>query len=248
MDVSGNTILITGGTSGIGLGMAQKFLELDNEVIICGRREKRLKEIKNEHPSVITKVCDVSEDRQRVALHEWVTEQYPEINVLVNNAGIQLKMDLTQPLDMDRVRSETDVNFYAPVHLSSLFAPDLKEKSNAAIINMSSGLAFTPISWMPVYCATKAALHSFSLSLRHQLKDQDVKVFELIPPSVDTELGHNYRSDPNASHGGMPTEQFIEEAFKLLKNDEFEAAIGQSKNLHNQREKLFEVLNSRRPG
>ena len=101
---------------------------------------------------------------------------------MINNAGIQLKMDLTRPLDMDRVRSETEVNFYARLHLSSLFAPDLYGKSNAAIINMSSGLAFTPLSRMPIYCATKAALHSFSLSLRHQLKDHSIKVFELIPP------------------------------------------------------------------
>ncbi|HKK45391.1 MAG TPA: SDR family NAD(P)-dependent oxidoreductase [Balneolaceae bacterium] len=244
MNISGNTILITGGTSGIGLGFAEAFLNQGNDVIICGRREQRLKQIKKKHPEIIIRISDISKDEQRQSLFEWVAKHHPKTNMLINNAGVQLKTDLTQPVDMQRVRTETDVNFYGPIHLSSLFARHLADKKDGAIINISSGLAFTPIAWMPIYCATKAALHSLTLSLRHQLKDTPVKVFEIIPPSVDTELGHDYRSDPNKSHGGMPISDFVDEALDALKKDKLEYAVGRSKNLHEKREKLFDMLNS----
>jgi uncharacterized oxidoreductase len=144
---------------------------------------------------------------------------------------------------MDRVREETDINFYAPIHLTSLFTEHLSSRSDAAIINISSGLAFTPLATLPIYCATKAALHSFTLSLRHQLRDSIVKVFEIIPPSVDTELGHDFRTDPNKTHGGMPVNEFIEETMEALRSDKFETAIGQSLNLYMKREELFGLLN-----
>ncbi|HKJ32367.1 MAG TPA: SDR family NAD(P)-dependent oxidoreductase [Balneolales bacterium] len=243
MELSGNTILITGGTSGIGLGFAEAFLSTDNHVIICGRRKERLHQIKEQHPNIIIRVADLSIDDERRALFEWTIKNYPDINVLINNAGIQLKTDLTHPVDMDRVKKETDINFYAPIHLASLFAGYLNRRSDAAIINISSGLAFTPLATMPIYCATKAALHSFTLSLRHQLKDSFVKVFEIIPPSVDTELGHDFRSDPSQSHGGMPVADFINETLEALRNDILEAAVGQSMNLYMKREELFGILN-----
>jgi uncharacterized oxidoreductase len=243
MKLSGNTILITGGTSGIGLGFAEAFLSTDNHVIICGRRKERLQQIKEEHPNIIIRVADLSMDDDRKELFEWTIKNYPDVNVLINNAGIQLKTDLTQSVDMDRVRSETDINFYAPIHLTSLFTEHLSSRSDAAIINISSGLAFTPLATMPIYCATKAALHSFTLSLRHQLRDSIVKVFEIIPPSVDTELGHDFRADPNKTHGGMPVNEFIKETMEVLRYDKFESAIGQSMNLYMKREELFEVLN-----
>jgi len=243
MRTSGNTILITGGTSGIGLGFAKAFLEADNTIIICGRREDRLQNIKKKYPDIITRVCDVSNENERKQLFNWSIENYPDLNVLINNAGIQLRADLRKPVDMERVHAETSVNFYAPVHLSSLFSNHLSKKENAAIINISSGLAFTPLAIMPIYCATKAALHSFSLTLRHQLKDQSIKVFEIIPPSVDTELGADFRSDPSQRHGGMPVHDFIEKTIQALKNDKFEAAIGESQNLYMKREELFGILN-----
>src|SRR5205823_2332721 len=114
-------------------------------------------------------------------LFTWATQTFPELNVLVNNAGIQLMTDLTQPVDLGRVQSEITINFIAPLHLSSLFAAHLSSKQSAAIVNITSGLAFTPLAFMPVYCATKAALHSATLSLRHQLKNTPVKVFEIAP-------------------------------------------------------------------
>ncbi|KAA6438984.1 SDR family NAD(P)-dependent oxidoreductase [Dyadobacter flavalbus] len=244
MIVTGNTILITGGTSGIGLAFAEEFIKEGNRVIITGRREDRLEAIKNKLPEIITRVSDVSDAAQRAGLAEWVFQNYPETNMLINNAGIQLVTDLKSPVDLERVRTETETNFIAPVHLASLFTPHFAEKENAAIINITSGLAFAPLAFMPVYCATKAAMHSLTLSLRHQLKQTGIKVFEIAPPAVDTELGHDRREDKSQSHGGIPVQEFIAGAMKAIKNDELEAAIGQAAGLRSKREALFEQMNS----
>ena len=243
MNTSGNTILITGGTSGIGLAFAEEFLRLGNKVIICGRRQNRLSEIQQKHKDIVTKTCDVADAKDREALSNWVISNYPDINVLINNAGVQLLADLTKPVNLVRVASEVETNFIAPIHLTSLFAQHLASKQNAAIINISSGLAFVPISFMPVYCATKAALHSLTLSLRHQLKNTSVKVFEIAPPSVDTELGSDRREDKTQSHGGLPIDEFLPEAMEAIKNDVLEAPIAASKTFHEKREAMFEVMN-----
>ncbi len=243
MKLTGNTVLITGGTSGIGLAFAEKFLELGNKVIICGRRENRLIEIKNKHGEIITRVCDVMDADQRKALAGWIISNYPETNILINNAGVQLLADLTKEVDMERIYREVEINFIAPVHLTSLFASHLSGKREAAIINISSGLAFSPIAIMPVYCATKAAVHSFTLSLRHQMKDKNVKVFEIAPPAVDTELGSDRRKDKTQSHGGMHVNEFIREAITFLQNDVYESAVGMAENMRQKRELLFTNMN-----
>jgi uncharacterized oxidoreductase len=245
MQLSHNTILITGGTSGIGLAFAKEFKQRDNTVIICGRREDKLEAIMLQHPGIITRVCDVADEKQREELVTWLVTNYPDVNVFINNAGIQLDTDLTNPCNLDRVRLEIETNLVAPIHLSSLMAPHLRDKTGAAIINISSGLAFAPLAFMPVYCATKAAIHSISLSLRHQLKDTHVKVFEIVPPSVDTELGHDRREDKDQSHGGIPVEEFLAGAIDALQNDVYEVAIGQAEHLRAKREELFDVMNSR---
>ncbi|HEX8462446.1 MAG TPA: SDR family NAD(P)-dependent oxidoreductase, partial [Segetibacter sp.] len=157
MKTTGNTILITGGTSGIGLAFAEEFLRLGNKVIICGRRENRLNEIEKSNPGIITRTSDVASSKDREDLANWVITNYPDVNVLINNAGVQLLTDLTKPIDLSRVSNEVETNFIAPVHLASLFAQHLQTKAEAAIINISSGLAFVPLAFMPVYCATKAA-------------------------------------------------------------------------------------------
>lgn len=243
MKTTGDTILITGGTSGIGKGLAEEFVQRDNTVIICGRREERLQQIQNNYPGIITTICDITILEEREALYQWVIESYPELNILINNAGIQLPVDMTREIDIKKVRQEIEVNLTAPIHLSSLFAPHLAGKDEAAIINISSGLAFVPIAFMPVYCATKAALHSVTMSLRHQLKDTSVKVFEIIPPSVDSELGHERREDKNQTHGGMPVKEFVDEAIEAIGRDEFEAAVSQAKNLREKGETLFGQIN-----
>ncbi len=244
MQISNNTILITGGTSGIGLAFAEGFMAAGSKVIICGRREERLDDLRENYPRLITRACDVSKAADREALADWVLQNHSELNILMNNAGVQLVLDMTKPVDLDRIQAEIETNVVAPVHLTSLFAQHLATKADAAVINISSGLAFAPLAFMPVYCATKAAVHSLTLSLRHQLKNTSVKVFEIIPPSVDTELGHDRREDKTQSHGGIPITDFIAEAMEAIKDDIYEAPIGQSKGLHAQREALFEVMNN----
>jgi uncharacterized oxidoreductase len=243
METTGNTILITGGTSGIGLAFAEEFIRLGNKVIICGRRENRLDEIQQKHKDIVTRVCDVANTEDREALATWVISNHPDVNVLINNAGVQLLTELTKPVNVGRVRQEVETNFIAPIHIGSLFAPHFSAKSNAAIINISSGLAFVPIAFMPVYCATKAAIHSLTLSLRHQLKNTAIKVFEIAPPSVDTELGSDRRADKTESHGGMPVSEFLSEAMEALKQDVLEAPIAWAKNSREKREALFDVIN-----
>lgn len=245
MNISGNTILITGGTSGIGLAFAEEFLKQGNKVIITGRREDRLNEIKGRLPEIVIKVSDVTDATQRIELARWIGQDHPETNILINNAGIQLITDFSEEIDLSRIQSEIETNFTAPVHLSSMFISQLTGKENAAIINITSGLAFVPIAAMAIYCATKAAMHSLTLSLRFQLKETGIKVFEVAPPSVDTELGHDRREDKNQSHGGIPVSEFIEGAMAAIKRDELEAAIGQAAGLRVQRENLFETINSR---
>lgn len=243
MKTSNNTILITGGTSGIGLAFAEEFLKQGSKVIICGRRADRLNALKAKHPGLITIACDVADAKQREELYNTIVKQHSGTNVLMNNAGIQLAVDLTQPVNLEKVKEEIEINLVAPIHLSSLFAAHLASKSDAALINISSGLAFTPLAFMPVYCATKAALHSVTMSLRHQLRNTTVKVFEIIPQSTDTELGHQRRADKSQSHGGMPVNEFLTEAMEAIKNDVLEAAIGQSKGMLAKRDEMFKIMN-----
>jgi uncharacterized oxidoreductase len=245
MQLTGNTVLITGGTSGIGLAFAEKFTQAGSKVIITGRREDRLKKIRETYPEIIVRVSDVADEREREALAQWIIGNYPDINILINNAGVQLLTKLERSVDLARVRQETETNFIAPIHLISLFTQHLATKQNAAIVNISSGLAFVPIAVMPVYCATKAAIHSLTLSLRHQLRNTRIKVFEIIPPAVDTELGSDRREDKTQSHGGMPVRQFIEQAMHAIENDNLEMAIGNANNSREKREELFELMNSR---
>lgn len=243
MQATGNTILITGGTSGIGLAFAEEFLRLGNKVIICGRRKHRLEEIKQKRPGIITLLSDVANVHDRQALTTEVLSNHPDVNILINNAGVQLLTDLTKPVDLKRVNSEVETNFIAPIHLASLFAQHLATKNEAAIINISSGLAFVPLAFMPVYCATKAAIHSLTLSLRHQLRNTSIKVFEIAPPAVDTELGSDRREDKTQSYGGLPVADFIREAIEAIKNDLLEAAIAGAKNSREKREALFGIMN-----
>jgi uncharacterized oxidoreductase len=243
MKTTGNTILITGGSSGIGLGFAQEFLRLGNKVIICARNEDKLNKVKSQNSEIIVRKCDVSIEKEREDLFSWININHPETNVLINNAGVQLGTDIAQPLDMKRVNAEIDTNIIAPLHLNSLFIPLLKRKNEAAIINITSGLAFAPIAFMGIYCATKAAMHSLTMSLRHQLRKTSIKVFEIAPPSVDTELGHDRRTDKTQSHGGISVAEFLKEAMEGISGDVYETCVGQAKALRTKREDAFGFMN-----
>jgi len=242
MQTSNNTILITGGASGIGLALTEQFAS-SNNVIICGRREDKLQAAKERFPSVNIKVCDLKNARERNEFVRWLTKSFPKLNILINNAGIQQELNFTTLESIEKVSEEVEINFIAPVHLSSLLIPHLKTKASSAIINISSGLAFTPLAHVPIYCATKAALHSFSLSLRHQLSKTNIKVFEIAPPIVDTDLDKGGREARQQSHGGIKPEEFASQAVEAIRNDTYEAAIGFAANLRAKREEMFGMLN-----
>ncbi|MGB8658587.1 MAG: SDR family oxidoreductase [Candidatus Zixiibacteriota bacterium] len=232
MRISGNTILITGGATGIGFALADAFLREGNEVVICGRRENKLLEAKRRLPQLIVKVCDVSDGDQRKSLFKSVTAEFETLNILVNNAGIQRQLDLKKgEADLRKGENEIRINFEAPVYLSALFIPHLIDRKESAIINVSSGLAFVPLAIVPIYCATKAAIHSFSLSLRHQLAGTGVKVFEVIPPTVDTELDRGAREERGQKDRGIQPQEVAKATLKGIANDEFEIAIGMAQNL-----------------
>ena len=183
-----DTVLITGGTSGIGLALAKRYLADGNRVLIVGRNKEKLAETTAAVPGLIPILADVSLEEDRVRLFETVSGDYPDVNIVINNAGIQQRLDLMQ-LDWSVWKKEIDTNFDAPIHLCGLFAPFLQGKEHAVLVNVSSGLAFRPPTWVPVYGATKAGIHSFTYTLREQLKGQGIEVIEIIPPAVNTNLG-----------------------------------------------------------
>lgn len=221
MNMSSNTILITGATSGIGLALAERFLELGNTVIICGRRQDRLQEIQQKHPQMHVRTCDVANESERVALFTWATETFPQLNVLVNNAGIQRRIAFPPEEPWSETVTEIEINLNAPIHLSYLFTPHLEQQANAAILMVSSGLAFVPSSRMPIYCATKAGLHSFTLSARHALKSKGIEVIEIIPPAVATDLG-----GPGLHTGATPVDEFAGAVMHQLAEHKTEISYG----------------------
>lgn len=218
MNLSNNKILITGGATGIGLGLTERFLKENNTVIICGRREDVLKEVSNKFPSVITRKSDLSNADERVELYKWISKEHSDLNVLINNAGIQQWMNVTDEKFYQRAKEEIAINIEAPLHLTSLFInlPSLK-----TIVNVTSGLSFVPLTKTPVYSATKAFLHSFTLSLRYLLQSKNIEVIEMIPPALNTDLGGKGLHD-----AAPPVSAFIETIFEQLKQGKTELTFG----------------------
>jgi uncharacterized oxidoreductase len=243
MRTTGNTVLITGGATGIGLALAEQFVRRGNGVIICGRRRERLLAAKKQIPELTIRICDVSRAASRQALVEWITSKFGNLNILVNNAGIQRTVDFRKgSRDLSDADDEVATNLTAPIHLSALLVPHLRRRKHAAIVNISSGLAFTPLAVVPVYSATKAAIHSLSLSVRFQLRDTPVRVFEVAPPIVPTELSGSRHRPEDDEHKLLPS-QVAEGIIDALENDEYEVALGPAAGLHREREKLFSVIN-----
>jgi uncharacterized oxidoreductase len=220
MKLTNNKILITGGASGIGLGLTERFIREKNTVIICGRREIVLKEVADKFPAVITKVCDLSAEADRIELYNWVAENHSDLNVLINNAGIQNWMGISDSSFYQKSNEEITTNVLAPIHLTTLFT---KLKSLETIINVTSGLAFIPLAKVPVYCATKAFMRSFTLSLRHMLRSTGIEVIEMIPPALNTDLGGKGIHD-----GQPPVSDFVESVFQQMKEGKTELTFGTS--------------------
>jgi len=249
MEISGNTVLITGGATGIGYAMAEYFLEEGNEVIICGRRKEKLLKAQQKHPDFHVKVCDIAEAKDRETLLNWISSSFNNLNILVNNAGIQRDIDFTKGISefLDG-ENEIRINLEAPIILSGMFIPILAGKKNAAIINISSGLGFVPAACMPVYSASKAGLHAYTMALRYQLLKSGIKVFEIVPPAVDTELNPEGRAGRGNYKAGLKPREFVAAVMKGFKNDVFEIGYGMTEgHIKASREELdrsFQRMNS----
>ena len=208
-----NTILITGGGSGIGRGLAEAFHALGNTVIVAGRRKELLNEVVAANPGMQAEAVDLQDAAALAKFAGQLTEKYPALNVVIHNAGIMKVEDASAGLDPATIASTIATNLSAPLQLTAALLPHLKTQAEATIMTVTSGLAFVPMALTPTYCATKAAIHSWSESLRYQLRDTSVRVIELAPPYVQTELmGAHQASDPNA----MPLEEFLAETMELL--------------------------------
>ena len=240
MKISNNKILITGGASGIGLGLIERFVKENNTIIICGRRESLLEEISKKFPSVVTRRCDLAKAEEREALFNWISQNHNDLNVLINNAGIQQRISLSDTDFFQRAKEEIAINIEAPIHLTSLFT---NLKSLNTVINITSGLSFVPLARMPVYSASKAFFHSFTLSLRHLLKSKNIEVIEVIPPALNTDLGGK-----GLHNSALPVSDFIEAVFIQLKQGKTELAFGFSEAMAkagpDDLQKAFDRMNS----
>jgi len=217
MKTTGNTILITGGGSGIGRGLAEAFHRLGNQVIIAGRKQRALDETTTASPGMKSVTLDVSDPKSIQSFATQVTNDYPSLNVLINNAGIMRPENLLEASnDLSTAEKTVTTNLLGPIRLTAALLPSLRKQPRATIMTVSSGLAFVPFAVTPTYCATKAAIHSYSQSLRYQLKETKVEVIELIPPYVQTTLmGDQQADDPRA----MPLDEYINEAMSILKTE-----------------------------
>jgi len=218
MNINGNTILITGGTSGIGRALAEQLHTRGNQVIIAGRRQELLDEITEAYPTIRGIRVDVEDGEALQAFAAGVVAEFPDLNVLVNNAGISRMEDLTGDADFATSRSIVQTNILGTLHLTTALLPVLQRQPSATIINTTSGLAFVPRYNFLTYCATKAFLHSWTQSLRIQLREAEIEVLELIPPYVQTELaGPHQARDPNA----MPLDAYISEVMARLEDHDY---------------------------
>ncbi len=228
MKLSGNTIFITGGGSGIGRGLAEQFHERDNKVIIAGRRKANLQEVAKANPGMEWLELDMEDPKSIAAAAKKLAADHPALNVLINNAGIMHVDDVSAAVDEKLLVSTITTNLMGPIRLTSALLPQLKKQPRAYVVNNTSGLAFTPMAMAAVYSSTKAALHSYTLSLRFKLRGTPVKVLEIAPPWVQTDLLGS-KDEPRA----MPLPEFLEETMKILGTDAEEVLVERVKMLRN---------------
>ncbi|WP_446902847.1 SDR family oxidoreductase [Burkholderia sp. YIM B11467] len=226
MKLSGNTLFITGGTSGIGRALAEALHRRGNKVIVAGRRKALLDEIARQNPGIDTVELDIGDAAQIRTVAAQLIERYPALNVVINNAGIMPFDDAGGPLDDEQAVQLVTTNLLGPVRVSAAFVEHLKQQPDATIINNSSVLAYVPLAATALYSATKAAIHSYTLSQRFALRDTSVRVLEIAPPWVDTDLVHK-SGDPRA----MPVDTFVAETLKLLETATTEVVVEAGKPL-----------------
>ncbi|HEX8926403.1 MAG TPA: SDR family NAD(P)-dependent oxidoreductase [Terriglobales bacterium] len=253
MQMTGNTIFITGGGSGIGRGLAEALHKLANKVIIGGRRREVLADTAAANSGMEYVVLDTMNAESIRAAAKEATSRWPKLNVVINNAGVQRTVNFAEaPVDEHRFEQEIDTNIYGVLRVTNAFLPHLKQQPSATLINISSGLAFMPLAQFPVYCATKAFVHSFTMSLRYQLRGTSVRVVELAPPWVKTELDaqHQEAVPSGSNFGPMPLPEFIAAAMQELASDSDELTVAGAKFLYSagvsERAKdVFTQMNSR---
>jgi len=226
MKLTDNTVLITGGGTGIGRGLAAEFHKRGNTVIIAGRRRDRLEETVKESPGMHYVVLDAEHPENIKNVAQQLIREFPKLNVLINNAGIMQFDDLSTQVDEKTLTSTITTNLLGPIRITSAFVEHLKKQETAYILNVSSVLAFMPLAVTGVYSATKAALHSYTLSLRYKLKNSSVRVLEVIPPWVQTDL-LNSNEEPRA----MPLKPFIAETLEALAADAHEILVERARPL-----------------
>jgi short-subunit dehydrogenase involved in D-alanine esterification of teichoic acids len=225
MKLSSNKVLITGGNKGIGFALARKFLALGNEVIVTGRNESDLHDVKHKFPNLHIFRCDLSRKEGLDQLVSFVANEHADLNVLINNAGVQYRYDVKSAPDLlIKSEEEVEINFLVPIKITWILLPLLMKNKNCAIVNVSSGLGFVPKKSAPVYCGTKAGIHMFTKALRDQLQE-NIKVFEVIPPLVDTAM------TAGRGAGKISPDDLAEEFIRGFSNDKIEMNIGKVKML-----------------
>lgn len=224
MKINGNTILLTGGTSGIGLELVRQFYGFGNTIIVSSSSQKNLDNLKQEFPKLITIVCNLADSSSVQQLINQCLTEHKEINFVINNAGIQYNYTWNEETDgYNKIANEIAVNLTSPMQIIYGLLPILTTKQNSVIVNVSSGLAFAPKKSAPIYCATKAAVHIGTKALRYQLENSTVKVFEIIPPLVDTPMTEG------RGKGKITPQQLVDEFINNFKNDKYESNIGKIK-------------------
>jgi uncharacterized oxidoreductase len=247
MKTTGNTILITGGASGIGRGLAEAFHKLGNQVIICGRRQAVLEEVTAANPGMASLPLDITDCTSINSCVAQAINRFPKLNALINNAGVmQLEDTKASPASLADAEAMVMTNLLGTIRMSAAILPHLQRQSRSALLTVTSGLAFVPLTSAPTYCATKAAAHSYTVSLRQQLQGTSVEVIELAPPYVQTELlGKHQATDPKA----MPLADYISETMALLERGETEVIVERCKPLRfaaetGRMDEMIRMLNS----
>lgn len=228
MKLERKTILITGGTSGIGLELAKQLRQRGNTVIVTGRDHEKLEVASHKVPGIFIYRNDVADESDIRALYEQVTTKFPELDVLINNAGVMRNLDLQQPRDLYDVTREIEINLNGPIRLVQQFLPHLKSRKSALIVNVSSGLAFVPFPISPIYSAAKAGLHAFTRCLRIQLRNTSVSVVELAPPAVETPLLRGEFAEEMKGQKGMDVTKLAQMAIAGIEAGKLEIRPGLS--------------------